>query len=207
MRRPANKIFYNKIKQYIETHIDLIENNDFETLYQRAETELNGGVAVMTDLFLEAGINPLAYLSYIPTQYQFGGQQELLVIPSHIRSIRSYAYAHNYFDSIVIPKNIKTIGYGAFKSCSDLKFIDIQEGVLSITDYAFANCGHIQKVKLPSTIGALGKDIFSYNDSIIEIEYNGTEDDWIRISKSNDLFLKSKAIVKGLDFEKEYGIS
>ena len=43
-------------------------------------------------------------------------------------------------DSVVLPKNLTTIGRDAFRMCEHLGYIDIPASVTSIGDYAFQNC-------------------------------------------------------------------
>ena len=195
------------IQNFIHDYIDLIDENNFEELYQKAHSHLAGSTSLLTITLLDAGIDPLLHLDYIPECYLWWSNIDHFDIPQHINSIHANALGATLIKSIIIPGNVKMIGAEAFINCNQLKTIEVQEGVHTIYDKAFARCNHIEKVKLPRSLASLGKDIFGYNESILEIEYNGTEHDWIMISKSRDLFLRSKAIIKGLDFEKKYGIS
>ena len=54
--------FANKYKE-------LIESENFAELYKKAEREIP--VAELTEMLLNANINPLKYLSYIPEDFLF----------------------------------------------------------------------------------------------------------------------------------------
>ena len=62
-----------------------------------------------------------------------------------------YQFAFYYCDtlqSVVIPNNVKSIGYSAFRHCGGLKRVEIPGGVLNIDDKAFDNCISLARVIL-----------------------------------------------------------
>lgn len=56
-------------------------------------------------------------------------------------------------------ENVKSIGSGAFSSCSGLSYINIPEGVTKIGLSAFAGCSNLVSIDLPSTV-ELGGNCF-----------------------------------------------
>lgn len=50
-------------------------------------------------------------------------------------------------ESVTIPKCIETIGYGAFKDCSNLKHLLITKNVSRIEESAFENCTSLESVE------------------------------------------------------------
>ena len=63
-------IIDNKVKKFIEKNIDLIEDNKWKEVYNEASEPLTFvGVGELTSTLLEADIDPLDYLGYIPSGY------------------------------------------------------------------------------------------------------------------------------------------
>ena len=80
-------------QDFIEKHIDLIDENDFDELFHRCIYESNANITDLRSVFEECDIEPLDYIDYIPDDY-FLGDQELIefILPDHIQSIHSSAF-------------------------------------------------------------------------------------------------------------------
>ena len=64
-----------------------------------------------------------------------------VVLPKELKSIGSYAFENcSSLTSISIPESVTSIGSSAFSGCSSLTSINIPESVTSIGIYAFYNC-------------------------------------------------------------------
>ncbi|MDY3848903.1 MAG: leucine-rich repeat protein [Prevotella sp.] len=113
---------------------------------------------------------------------------EKVVIPDNITAIGEYAFSAKYDESgkgmlseIRLPSNLECIGRGAFdfqsklediklpaklkringfSYCSGLKSITIPEGVVSIEDHAFHDCG-LENIEFPSTLQYIGEWSFA----------------------------------------------
>ena len=66
-----------------------------------------------------------------------------------------------YFNSVVLPSTIKSIGYQAFYMCATLSSINFPEGLEYIDSYAFGGCYALTEVILPESITHLGKAVFN----------------------------------------------
>ena len=56
-----------EIKEFIEKNIKLIENNDFDNFFYRAERLFNiYAIGSLADVFKTIGCNPLEYMTFIP---------------------------------------------------------------------------------------------------------------------------------------------
>lgn len=88
-----------------------------------------------------------------------------LVIPSNIDGkavcqIKENSFINNnYLESIVIPGSVKVIGGYAFSSCKKLKYINLEEGVETIEDWAFIS-SPIETINLPKSIRNIGTNAF-----------------------------------------------
>lgn len=80
---------------------------------------------------------------------------------------------HYYIKSVEIEETeknkVKRIGDYAFRSCSELKSIEIPEGVTSIGRYAFYYCG-ISSIKIPEGVTSIGIGAFESCSSLSSIE-------------------------------------
>lgn len=67
---------------------------------------------------------------------------------------------------VILPSNLRKIGYGAFQYAGLVGSIAIPEGVEEIEPYAFANNNITGEVKLPSTLKRIGEGAFADNPGI-----------------------------------------
>ena len=61
---------------------------------------------------------------------------------------------------VIIPDFVTKIGDGAFKDCSELKSITIQNGVTSIGDSAFRGCNGLTNITIPNRVARIGYAAF-----------------------------------------------
>lgn len=73
-------------------------------------------------------------------------------IPTGITEIPPSCFSRNDLEAVVIPSNIKEIGYNAYESNLNLKSVIIEEGCEKIGQYVFNYCGALTYVSIPSTI-------------------------------------------------------
>ena len=76
------------------------------------------------------------------------------IIPESATDIHNYTFANSNGlrpREIVIPGNVRSIGYCAFEDCASLKKLVIQEGVEFIDPYAFSGCSGLEEVILPAS--------------------------------------------------------
>lgn len=90
-------------------------------------------------------------------------------IPEGVRLISTSTFGESGIEHIKLPKSLKVIGYRAF-SKSNLKSIDIPEGVEDILEEAFCRCYKLNKVNIPSTLKSIETYSFGLTTSLKEIE-------------------------------------
>ena len=82
----------------------------------------------------------------------YGNDPETLMFPEDIDEIDSYVFADcDNITEIVVPGNVKTVGYGAFQYCANLQNVEFQEGVEYIGGELFYGCGDGMQVILPAS--------------------------------------------------------
>lgn len=172
-----------EIKEFIEKHIDLIEENNFEQFYKKLETERRF-LGQFTEVFLNAGIDPAKYMKEIPSYYLSGTKIASYTIPQNVTSMAEYVFLNcENLTDMVIPGNVKAVGKGAFFGCENLKSVMIEEGVAEIGDYAFQLCKGLQNITLPNSVTFIGRMAVDGCSKLTTINYLGTKKQWRSIKK------------------------
>lgn len=85
---------------------------------------------------------------YIFLTKDFSG--DTLICPNHIKYLRDYlCYNNKNLKTVILPKNIHTIGSRDFKNCSNLETVIFDTSELrDIEHYAFQNCSNLN-IQLP----------------------------------------------------------
>lgn len=152
------------VREFIEGHVDLIEDCDFKTLFSLAVKKLNRYSTIKEfNSIMRDVCDPLDYIDEIPECYWYDDAMT------------------NY----QIPSQVKKIGEEAFYRCKNLTTLDIPEGVIDIADRAFDDCTSLKSISLPTTLEHLGESAFASCDSLSYITYKGTKDQWRVINKFN----------------------
>ena len=136
------------VKEFIGENIDLIENNQWEEIYKILQRVPTFNSGEFTLVILEAGINPLDYLNYIPNRYLFGSK---------------------YRGGFIVPGRIKNIGDQAFGDCKGLTSVTIPDSVKSMAGWVFIDCNSLVSVTMPGTINDIGDSMFHGCRSLVNI--------------------------------------
>lgn len=95
-------------------------------------------------------------------------------ISEKIKEIKRLAFARSGLTSIEIPDNVKTIGYGAFYACEDLKEVTISDSVESIETKAFADTPWLENWLSGGNQAGDGSDFLIVGDGIL-LAYRGSD--------------------------------
>lgn len=143
-------------KEYIEflnSQKDNIEKNNFKQVYDTIEDNVRLDESIITQCFLNAGINPLAYMDEIPPRFLINSSIEYFTIPG---------------------RNITKIGEYAFDRCVNLKTIHIPDSVKDIGAHAFSRCTSLN-IRIPKTVKRIGWSAFDSGSRII---YEGSAEEF-----------------------------
>ena len=152
----------NGIKEFIEQNIDLIENNDFDLLYNKINSYKF--TTMFSEALIKAGINPLNHMSYVPTRYLY----------------------ESLIDNIDIPSNIERISKYAFARCYGLSDVVLPEGLKFIDEGAFMNCCLMESITLPSTLEVIDFGAFQGCAKLAILHFRGTVDQWLNVNEKDD---------------------
>lgn len=86
----------------------------------------------------------------------------------------------NGLNKITVSGNVREIPARKFKSIKEIAQVVIEDGVTSIGDYAFDNCG-LTSVTLPGSVKSIGKGVFDHCDNLRSICYQGDLKGWLGI--------------------------
>ncbi len=194
-------------QEFIEQNIDLIDTDQFEELYLRGSNAFRRArdMGHVTQLLLQANINPLDHLDLIPDFYLADTSITDFIIPSTINEIGEFAFFKSNLTRIEIPESVSIIGKFAFSECgwlrelnfpSNIRIIEehmcndchqlykvgLPKNVRSIGHSAFLNCKELQHISFPKTLKYIQTAAFM-NCPLIDIYYQGSKEDWFSIDK------------------------
>ncbi len=91
-----------------------------------------------------------------------------------------------------IPESVNKIWEMAFAYCFELEQVVIPEGVTNIPELAFAGCSGLCVIYLPSTLESVGAYAFDGCGSMINLHYNGTQEEWdkVNVAEGNEWLLQ-----------------
>ena len=118
--------------------------------------------------------NPIEYSKDL---VPFG--QEELVLPSYyegkpiVKTSADFEFILNQdkkIKHIVLPQNLKEIGYRAFNGCYSITNIEIPDSVKIIGNAAFSGCSSLTSINIPESVEVIGNAAFSGCSSLTNIE-------------------------------------
>lgn len=157
--------FRSSIQRIIEQHINEIDANNFAPIYDdmwEKEVPMEY-ISTLTEQFWEAGIEPLEHMNYVPECYAafLIDVPEIMKVPGNCLDISSNAYCYCYMEEV-----------------------ELEEGVGSIREHAFAHCQNLSSISLPRSIKYIHNKAFYSSENIAYIEYAGTEEEFNKIQTS-----------------------
>lgn len=104
----------------------------------------------------------------------YTGREVEVIVPKQVHTIGEGAFkACVSLKRVVLPSGLKRIMDGAFKGCRMLEEVEIPEGVSYIGSYGFHRCHSLKRVILPPSVESLGDCVFLYCDSLTQVRIPG----------------------------------
>lgn len=104
--------------EFISVYRDLVKESNFEELYEQFDniTDYLTDTHYLTDIFIEAGIDPLKYMDTVPIAYLYKTDLDLkeINVPDNIKYIYKYAFEDAKLRKVTIPKTVIKIAKSAF---------------------------------------------------------------------------------------------
>lgn len=183
-----SEFIMDELSKFIKAHVNEINNNNFAKVYEDTNDSLTPCLLTskLTELFLDAGLEPLEYMQAIPANYLAYSKLTSITIPENITSIGRCAFSGcDSLTSITIPDSVTSIGSSAFENCSGLTSIVIPDSVTSIDHWAFQYCTGLTSATIGNGVKSISRYAFWDCASLKDIYFKGTVEQWEAISKSS----------------------
>ena len=96
---------------------------------------------------------------------------------------------------LIIPDGITSIKNYTFYNCTSLTNITIPNTVTTIDSYTFSGCSNLINVTIPNSVTKINYHAFFDCNNISDVYYNGTKDEWSKISiESNNSYITNANI-------------
>ncbi len=170
-----NSRITSNLKQIIITKATDIPSYAFYNCSSLTNIEIPDGVtSIGSDAF--SGCSSLNYNTFGGCLYLGNEDNPYLVL------IKA---ANKDIDSFQIHKETSIICNKALIGCTNIVTINIPQKVLSIGDNAFANITNLKNIVLSNGVKSMGTFAFSSDENLENVYYNGTIEDWCKISFGN----------------------
>ncbi len=80
---------------------------------------------------------------------------ETVLFPSTLNNIMESSFESCGLQSVDIPKSVRELGERAFCTCSELRQVQLYDGLQRIGAEAFAGCGNLSEIRIPQTVTQL----------------------------------------------------
>ena len=181
-----SEFIIDELSKFIKAHVNEINNNNFAKVYEDTNDSLTPCLLTskLTELFLDAGLEPLEYMQAVPANYLTYSKLTSVTIPENITSIGRCAFSGcEELTNITIPDSVTSIGSAAFEHCSGLTSIVIPDSVTSIDHWAFQYCTGLTSATIGNGVKSISRYAFWDCASLKDIYFNGTKDQWNVIKK------------------------
>ena len=197
------------VQKLIEENIDYIEAENFDVVYDKAMSINNKiNIGELTDVFYDAGIDPLASLTEIPPLFLDESKITALVVPDNIKKIRKSGLAFSKLDqialhkdcelsescfysskinSIIIPYIMNEVPDECFYGCSWLSEVDLN-AVEQIGAEAFGNCRNLKQLFIPDDINYIADTAFY--DCPVTLHFHNNNEYAIEYCQRNNMEYK-----------------
>ena len=158
------------IEDFINDHIAEIDANEWDQLYKSAISELSGeSIGDLTTHLYAAGIDPLAYLEYVPQHYLYYSTLINPELHEGIREIDHGAFSSSSIEKLIVPDSCERVFSYACSNCQELRSVHLGASVKSVGANAFFNCIKLSEINFPKSLFEISANAFKYCDSLPEV--------------------------------------
>ena len=137
-------------------------------------------------------------IDYIPHDcFSYDHYFEKIIIPDSVTSIGDYAFYNcSELTSVTISNSVTSIGYEAFCDCSGLKSVTIPDGVTSIGERAFEDCSGLKSMIIPNSVMSIGWATFWSCYSLKSIVFKGKTIDQVKAMANYPWEIEDESIIQ-----------
>ena len=122
---------------------------------------------------------------------EYNGNDAEVIIPDGVKEIAGCVFAGcTFIENIIINKSTKTIGIGAFKG-TNIKSISIPDSVKAIEGVTFEQCKALKEITIGKAVKKIGIRAFYGCYALESIKFNGTLEQFLKISKADSWYSKT----------------
>lgn len=189
-----DKLILEKFKEFVDENKEILNNNNFEEIYDKLYWESAHIISNFTQLFYKAGINPLQFLNHVPSCFLNMADITSFVVPDNILIIDNAAfYSCEKLEEIKLSKNLEIIGSNVFAYCFNLKNIEIPDKVKRIGNGTFRKCSKLESISIGKNLNYIEEQAFEGCGKLKNIYFRGNFEEFdcdINIY-GNDSFFKA----------------
>ena len=104
--------------------------------------------------------------------FQFTGIEELK-IENGVKKISYQTFSNTKISTVTIPKSVTVISAGAFGECNNLEKVILNDGLVTIDEFAFAGKSKLTEVIIPKTVKNITERAFSGCMTLNKVKFEG----------------------------------
>lgn len=164
--------YRKSVLKIIKENIDLVEKNDFDSLYQAVADEYLDprSVGMLSTILIESGIDPLEVAKPVENMFFECAKLKAATIPSTVAHLPKAMFSASALKTIVLGPSIDNIDDRVFIYCDDLTFADLSRTRIKYLFFmTFTDCSKLETVLLPDTLEHIYPGTFSCCESLSNI--------------------------------------
>ena len=161
-----------ELANFIKQNIDLINESEFDQLYQQITKE-SVKTAELTEMLLDSDIDFLSFMTKVP-EGCFAKIKSLtsITIPESIQLIEDKAFSWcSNLESVKLANSITRIGEGAFYLCTSLKNIDLPSNLTSLKSFVFSKCNSLRSIVIPASVVSVYSFAFKECENLTSVTF------------------------------------
>ena len=107
----------------------------------------------LSSIVLPSGVTSIGWQAFSDTALTD------IKLPNTLKTIEGYAFYNTKLSTITIPDSVIDMGSGVFKSCSNLKSVELSKNLKTLNSQMFEGCSSLKSLELPDGLESIGSSI------------------------------------------------
>ena len=166
--------FIGSVRHDYGSYLVGTKGGSFFNIFSHGVADKVAGLNSIPETLKKLSITKTLNLYLSNNTYGLGGYLkniETLIINVDDTSSLNSLDGSNKLKNVIV--NVSTLNKNVFKDCTALTFVELNEGLLYIEDYAFSNCTSLERIVIPSTVTKIGAYAFSGCTNLKEVVISG----------------------------------